>query len=69
MGETWSFVFYVGTDGVTKIDWGQARGNGGYLDTVRVWRDERLWREFPFCNCIGVEYARATQAPGGEVES
>jgi hypothetical protein len=47
----------VGYDDVTKIDLGAIPGLHTDMLTVRVWKDEALFAEYPFAGIKGVIYA------------
>lgn len=48
--------YEVGDGVVTSIEWGEIAGHMAMLDTVRVFRDEKLYSEHLFANCLGVYF-------------
>lgn len=56
----------VGSLGITKIEFGEGRGLTGHFDTVMVYRNDKLFAEYPFHNCTGVEYFEGQVDPDAE---
>ncbi|NIA72455.1 hypothetical protein HBA54_28100 [Pelagibius litoralis] len=57
----WGGVTSIEWGGVTSIEWGGISGHMAELDTVRVFVNGQLSSEHPFCNCLGVFFAKLTK--------
>jgi hypothetical protein len=55
--------FYkAGFADVTKVEFGHTAGQHAHLLTVKVWKGDDLFAEFPFMNVVGVYYEPKAEA-------
>lgn len=48
--------YQVGVSGVTEIKWGWTSGSMADLQTIQVFKGEKMFSEHPFINALSVVY-------------